>query len=259
MTIHFVKYHGAGNDFIIIDNRVPILLETQDIALLCNRRFGIGADGLILIQSGIAKNDFEIRYYNSDGFEGSLCGNGSRCAVDFAYHLGICSSKTFFLASDGIHHGEIFANKRVAVSMQTVSQITTYPDGWFLDTGSPHLVTFVTDIQNFNVLEKGKQLRHDSRFPNGTNVNFVEQFQDAIYVRTFERGVEDETLSCGTGVTAAAIVFINKTSQSDGYYTVNVNANGGNFTISFQKQQQTYSNIILEGPVQKVFIGEIDL
>jgi diaminopimelate epimerase len=175
---------------------------------MCHRRFGIGADGLICIHSGTVDYDFEIKYYNSDGFEGSLCGNGSRCAVDFAYKLGICSSKTHFLAFDGIHSGEILSHNRVSVSMQNVSQIVTYNDGWFLDTGSPHFVTFVSDIQNFNVNEFGKKLRYDPRFMNGTNVNFIEKLQDLLYVRTYERGVEDETLSCGTGVTAAAIVFM---------------------------------------------------
>lgn len=256
MKIHFVKYHGAGNDFIIIDNRVPIQLSSLQIAHLCHRRYGIGADGLMLINSGFEGSDFEIKYYNSDGYEGSLCGNGSRCAVDFAFKFGMCSKNTQFIAFDGIHQGSILPNQRVSVTMQNVSQIQLFDDGWFLNTGSPHFVQFVSDIHNFNVNKLGKKLRFDSRFPEGTNVNFLEQLQNTLYVRTFERGVEAETLSCGTGVTAAAIVYALHNQLSNNEHDINITTQGGTFTIHFLKMDNQFSKIILEGPVQQVFTGE---
>jgi diaminopimelate epimerase len=259
MKIHFVKYHGAGNDFIIIDNRVPIQLSTHQIAHLCHRRFGIGADGLMLINTGDQDFDFGIKYYNADGYEGSLCGNGSRCAVDFAFNLGICSEKTQFLAFDGVHQGIILPNQRVSVSMQHVSEITTFSDGWFLNTGSPHFVTFVSDIHNVNVNELGKKLRYDARFPEGTNVNFVEQLQNTFYVRTYERGVEDETLSCGTGVTAAAIIYALHHQLSDTIHDIKISTRGGDFNIYFLKNNDQFSEIVLEGPVKQVYTGKIVL
>lgn len=259
MIIHFVKYHGAGNDFIIIDNRIPILLDSHKIANLCNRRFGIGADGLICIHSGTSDYDFEIKYYNADGFEGSLCGNGSRCAVDFAYKLGICGLNTNFLAFDGIHSGEVLSQNRISVSMHNVSKIETFSDGYFLNTGSPHFVSFVSDIQNFNVFQKGKLLREDPRFLNGTNVNFVEELHDSLFVRTYERGVEDETLSCGTGVTAAAISYAFHNKLPDSEHVIRISTKGGLFDIHLTKTNHHFSNITLEGPVQNVFSGEINL
>lgn len=259
MKIHFVKYHGAGNDFIIIDNRVPVQLSSFQIAHLCHRRYGIGADGLMLINSGFDGSDFEIKYYNSDGYEGSLCGNGSRCAVDFAFKLGICFEETQFSAFDGVHHGSILPNGRIRVTMQDVSQIQTFSDGWYLNTGSPHFVIFVSDIQNFDVFEIGKKIRFDSRFPEGTNVNFLEQIKDTLYVRTFERGVEDETLSCGTGVTAAAIINALHDHLADHKHEIKISTKGGDFTIYFLKKQDYFSDIVLEGPVQLVFQGEYDL
>jgi len=256
MKIHFVKYHGAGNDFIIIDNRIPIQLNSQQIAHLCHRRFGIGADGLMFINRGDLDFDFEIKYYNADGYEGSLCGNGSRCAVDFAFKLGICSKNTQFLAFDGIHQGSILPNQRVSVSMQDIAQFSLFDDGWSINTGSPHFVTFVSDILNFNVIEFGKKLRFDPRFEEGTNVNFVEKVDNTLYVRTYERGVEDETLSCGTGVTAAAIIYAIHNKLPNIEHVVNVTTQGGSFAIKFFKKSNIFTEIFLEGPVQEVFTGE---
>lgn len=259
MKINFCKYHGAGNDFIIIDNRTPIQLTPIQIAHLCHRRYGIGADGLILINLGFTGIDFQLKYYNSDGNEGSLCGNGSRCAVDFASKIGIFSEKTQFLAFDGLHQGTILPNNRVAVTIQNVDNVLTCSDGWFLNTGSPHFVKFVEDIHNFKINEYGELLRYDTRFSGGTNVNFVEEIDNTLYVRTYERGVENETLSCGTGVTASAIIYAIRNNLADVKHNIEISTQGGNFIISFLKMNEHFSEIILQGPVKIVFSGEIEI
>ncbi len=259
MKITFYKYHGAGNDFVAIDNRIYQNFSSETIRFLCDRKFGIGADGVLLIQNGTNNVDFHLDYYNSDGNVGSLCGNGSRCAVAFAHDLKIIQSKTLFSAFDGIHEGCYQNEEDVWVSMNDVNTIAFLEDGYSLNTGSPHFVTYVDDIQNVDVYNSGKKIRNDTRFPDGINVNFVSPFQDGIFVRTFERGVENETLSCGTGVTASALIHTIHQNYPDGSHQVKLYATGGNFIISLNKKSTHFTNIILQGPTKFVFKGEIEM
>lgn len=256
-TLSFVKYQGTGNDFVMIDDR-DAQFDLQDIALvswLCNRKFGIGADGLILI-SRHADYDFEMIYYNADGSQ-SLCGNGSRCAVMYAADLGMISKETRFLAIDGPHDARIEGDQ-VQLKMGDVETVTKYPQDLFIDTGSPHHISFANDVAATDVVTQGRAIRHDARYQDrGTNVNFVElQGQNTIYVRTYERGVEDETLSCGTGVTAASLAAALQDYQSP----VQVKTRGGNLQVSFETtDQQRFSNIYLIGPAKRVFEGTFRL
>lgn len=259
MKIHFYKYHGAGNDFIAIDNRNPQSFSLEIIKALCDRHLGIGADGVLLLGPGTEEYDFSLDYYNSDGNIGSLCGNGSRCAVAFAHHLQMVRNKAVFKAFDGLHYGVYNSGQDVSVTMNDLNTISFSDDGYSLDTGSPHFVKYISDIHNFDVYHTGKSIRHEARFPEGTNVNFVEPYQDGIFVRTFERGVEDETLSCGTGVTACAIVHSIHQKLNNGSHTIKVFTTGGDFMITFDKQNHLFTNIILQGPTKLVFDGEIEI
>jgi len=255
MVISFSKYHAAGNDFIMIDNRnLSIHLSKNQINYLCHRHFGIGADGLILIQNH-KEADFEMIYYNSDGKLGSFCGNGSRAAVLFAKDIGaIASSKVRFVAYDGLHHANLYAQK-ISILMSDYKNFKVLNSNeYFLDTGSPHHVIFVQDVISYPVYEKGKEIRNFEHYqPNGTNVNFVEELKEGIYVRTYERGVENETLSCGTGVTAAAICFLKKNHLQNG--KVSVFTLGGELNVVVTDKNEIY----LEGPAQPVFTGFIKL
>jgi diaminopimelate epimerase len=255
MQVHFHKYQGTGNDFIMIDNRLKTFpAENQTlIANLCHRRFGVGADGLILLEN-IPGYDFKMVYFNADGSEGSMCGNGGRCTVKFAHSLGLFAQKTLFLAVDGEHEA-FLENNLVHLKMIPVNEVEYQSDYYFLNTGSPHYVQFVNDIQDFPVFEKGRQIRYNERFKSvGTNVNFVEQIADnQLFVRTYERGVEDETYSCGTGVTASALVSSNFGLKSP----VKIKTLGGELQVSFEKNNATFSNIYLAGPAEKVFEGDL--
>jgi diaminopimelate epimerase len=209
MQLHFYKYQGTGNDFIIFDNRDnSIALTKEQVAFLCNRRFGIGADGLMLLNSH-SDYDFEMKYYNADGGESSMCGNGGRCLVKFAAERGIFKSQYRFLAIDGEHEASIENNGHVSLKMVDVSSVQSEYNSHILNTGSPHYVEITDHVMDLDVYEKGKAIRYSDDFKKeGINVNFVELTEepDTILVRTYERGVEDETYSCGTGVTAAALV-----------------------------------------------------
>ncbi len=257
MKIKFEKYHGAGNDFIIIDSRdLDSPLGQKDIERLCHRRFGIGADGLMIIKTS-NDYDFIMQYFNSDGYEGSMCGNGGRCISHFASRHNFASSKMSFLAIDGVHHAEILENI-VSLKMNDVKDIIEYNDGLFMNTGSPHFVKFVHDINNINILNEGKTLADDIRFsPERTNVNFVEFQQSESKMATFERGVENETLACGTGTVAAAISINFKKLPNQN--SIKLKAKGGDLNVSFDKTNNTYHNIILSGPAKFVFQGIIKL
>ena len=260
MKISFIKYHGGGNDFVIVDALDPQSLSNEQVAFLCHRRYGVGADGLITIHSGAADYDFEIRYYNSDGALASLCGNGSRCALDYAYQHQLCSKNARFKASDGIHEGVIISDSRNRVSMLPVTLPTQYNDGYFLNTGSPHFVVPVENAELVDVEKKGKELRYDTRFAGGTNVNFMERHADHLFVRTYERGVEAETLSCGTGVTASALVAASLDAVALGQPVhYQIKTLGGLFTVYLQKEGELFNHIWLEGPVQSVFKGSIQI
>lgn len=259
MKQEFYKYHGAGNDFVIIDNR-DLKFDDKNVDLvahLCHRRFGVGADGLMLLQNH-DKYDFEMRYYNADGKEASMCGNGGRCIVAFAYKLGIISTETSFLAVDGVHKAKVCSNEEIDLQMTDVCKIDTYNDGFFLDTGSPHFVQFTDNLENIDVNKEGRTLRFDQRFqPAGTNVDFVKQNGMNLTVYTFERGVEFETLACGTGITASALATAYKDKNSKGTYKVT--AKGGHLEVRFtQNVDQTFSDIWLKGPAKLVFKGNFE-
>ncbi|MCT4638899.1 MAG: diaminopimelate epimerase [Bacteroidales bacterium] len=257
MQIDFYKYQGTGNDFILIDNRkANINLYENIINKLCDRRFGIGADGLMILEDD-QEVDFVMHYYNSDGKIGSMCGNGGRSIVAFARDLGIITSETTFRATDGLHSAKIDGNI-VELNMQNVENIKTIGEKYFMDTGSPHHIQFVTDVKNFDVYKTGKDIRNSSEYnPNGTNVNFVEYNGDNIFVRTYERGVEDETYSCGTGVVASSIAaYINFNRQSS---TIDIKTLGGNLSVSFNHTNGIFKDIKLKGPAEHVFNGHINI
>jgi diaminopimelate epimerase len=259
MQIEFYKYQGTGNDFIIMDNRDKRYdsLTRQQVAFLCDRRFGIGADGLMLLNRH-PDYDFEMKYYNSDGRESTMCGNGGRCLTQFAYDIGIDKTSFSFLAVDGPHEANI-NEKVVALKMNDVNQVRHDHGDYILNTGSPHYVQFTNDVMHLDVYKKGKEIRHNKEFEKeGINVNFVEQTEltDRIIVRTYERGVEDETFSCGTGVTAAALVSAHNDS---GFNRVEVKTKGGLLSVEYEKKGDTFKNIWLSGPAVKVFSGTIEI
>lgn len=259
MKLEFHKYQGTGNDFIMIDNR-SLFFPKNDVELinkLCNRRFGIGADGLILLEPS-ENEDFTMIYFNADGKEGSMCGNGGRCLVAFAKQLNIISIKTTFDAVDGLHFATI-ENGIVSLKMIDVDEIKVEDSYTFLNTGSPHHIEFNRNIKDIDIQEKGAKIRYGAPyFEEGTNVNFAEQTNsNSFKVRTYERGVENETLACGTGVTAVAIAAnkINKTSEN----TIKLEVLGGNLEVSFEKEGEHYKNVFLKGPAEFVFTGNISI
>jgi diaminopimelate epimerase len=260
MNLRFYKYQGTGNDFVILDNRNNEFdgISNEQVLHLCDRKFGIGADGLMLMNRKEGY-DFEMIYYNADGKPGTMCGNGGRCMVKFAYHMGIHEYTYRFIASDGEHEAEIDNNNRIRLKMNDVVTVEEHNTYSVLNTGSPHFVKFVNDIMNVDVVETGRDIRNSKPYVNeGINVNFVENTgDDSIYVRTYERGVEDETLSCGTGVTAAALVSAH---NPRGFNRVEVKTPGGNLSVEFNKVDEThFENIWLCGPAELVFKGEIEI
>lgn len=260
MHLSFYKYQGTGNDFILVDNRLnEITLTNEQVKFLCDRRFGIGADGLMLLELEPG-TDFKMVYYNSDGNTSSMCGNGGRCITAFAKHLGIIDNKAKFLAIDGMHEATIDENEIVSLKMQDVKSVESGDDFFYLNTGSPHYVKLVNDIEAYDVKNIGASIRNNERFKEvGTNVNFIERTDDRLFVRTYERGVEDETYSCGTGVTAAAIVAAIK-GISNGKNNCLIKTLGGDLEVKFERVlEQNFYNIWLIGPAVKVFTGTITL
>lgn len=259
MELHFDKYQGTGNDFVMIDNRSGTFPKsTKLIEKLCDRRFGIGGDGLILLELDSA-TDFRMVYYNSDGNESSMCGNGGRCLVAFAKKLRIFDTETTFIAVDGLHYAKINSDETISLQMKNVDEIKVENDFVFMNTGSPHHVQMVNDIKNFNVKEAGAQIRYSNLYGGaGSNVNFVAQVnEDTFTVRTYERGVEDETLSCGTGVTAVAIaMFVTGKTKSK---EVNLNVEGGSLNVKFQGEKDNFTEVFLTGPATFVFSGSIQI
>lgn len=259
MIISFQKYQGTGNDFVMIDDRNKVFDRSNNhlVAKLCNRKFGIGADGLILVRNH-PTYDFEMIYFNADGHEGSMCGNGGRACVRFAHDLGIIGEQTKFIAVDGEHDATVTLTQ-ISLKMGDVNKIEHGANFQYMDTGSPHYVSFVDDhLSDLQVVEEGSKIRNNERFKaEGTNVNFVEELgENSLFVRTYERGVEDETLSCGTGVTACALA-----ASSLGYTSpIAVKVLGGNLQIAFKKISSThFEHIYLIGPAHKVFEGTINL
>ena len=256
MKFTFYKYQGTGNDFVMIDNRLQHFNKnnTKLVEHLCNRRFGIGADGLILLENH-PERDFKMVYYNADGNESTMCGNGGRCIVAFAKQLGIIENKTSFEAIDGLHHA-IVENDVIKLQMQDVLSVETHKQHVFLNTGSPHHVQMEAHLNELSIKEMGSKIRYGQPYNEaGTNVNFVSKLSDDTFrVRTYERGVEDETLSCGTGVTAVALGMfeIGQTKSN----LVILETEGGQLQVSFEKNNNMYRDIWLTGPAIKVFKGE---
>jgi diaminopimelate epimerase len=259
MDIHFYKYQGAGNDFILIDHRMSPLkdIDYNRIKLLCDRRFGIGADGLMFLTTH-KDYDFEMHYFNADGRPGSMCGNGGRCIVAFARHLGAIGLETNFLAVDGPHYAKI-SDLGNWVDLQMIDVDTVNKDGesYVLNTGSPHYVVLKEDLENYDVYNNGKAIRNNDIYKKeGINVNFVEDKGDHLFVRTFERGVEDETYACGTGVTAVALSMAQHQGKT-GHIETPVKVLGGNLNITFDYDGQQFTHVFLGGPAEKVFEGDV--
>ncbi len=261
MELTFYKYEGAGNDFVLMDDRkMQFPAERTDLVkFICDRHFGIGADGLMLLrlQDGY---HFNMVYYNADGNVGSMCGNGGRCLAAFAHKLGIIDMKAVFTAVDGIHEAELLSDNYVRLKMTDVAEIETGKDFYYLDTGSPHYVKFIPSIHELDVYNEGRKIRYNERFAKtGTNVNFVQELPDRISVRTYERGVEDETLACGTGIVASAICAgLRKDADARSFSTI-VNAIGGQLKVSFLRTGNKITDVWLEGPATFVFKGTISL
>ncbi len=257
--MQFYKYQGTGNDFVMIDDRENrfVLTDTSIVKHLCDRRFGIGADGLILLRLS-AEAHFEMIYYNSDGNLSSMCGNGGRCIARFAQQLNIIDSHCTFKAVDGMHHASL-TDTEVALKMNDVSEVEIDNDQYILNTGSPHVVKYVPDVNALDVVEEGRSIRYNDRFiKQGTNVNFVLHENNVLRIRTYERGVEDETLSCGTGITASALAHAIHYKFQAGSYTVHLSSQGGMLKVTFDFDgQNSFTNIYLIGPAEKVFEGEV--
>jgi diaminopimelate epimerase len=259
LIIPFFKYQGAGNDFIVADNRQQEFsdLSFETIAKLCDRRFGIGADGFMLLQQH-QDFDFEMLYFNADGKPGSMCGNGGRCIVAFAKFLGIIAEKTEFLAVDGPHFARISAaGNHVELQMIDVEAIHRDEQAFVLNTGSPHYVKEVSQLETMDVYQEGKAIRNNDTYKaQGINVNFIEDKGDHLFVRTFERGVEEETFACGTGVTAVALSMAKHKGQQ-GSLSTPIKVLGGDLRIDFKYDGEKFSDIFLCGPAEQVFKGEI--
>lgn len=256
--IHFYKYQGAGNDFVIIDNRLQNLnLSQEQVAKLCHRKYGIGADGLMLLE---ASNDahFKMVYYNADGNESTMCGNGGRCICAFAQKLGLVTTEAHFVAIDGRHYATWPSPFLIALEMNNVTDIQHFQDHSILNTGSPHYVSWQLNVAQVDVFAQGRSIRNLPTFaPKGINVNFAERTDEGLFVRTYERGVEDETLSCGTGVTACAIAA---SGNQLGHFITKIKTPGGPLQVAFTKDNtNTAINVVLTGPATFVFQGHIQL
>jgi diaminopimelate epimerase len=259
MKIEFAKYQGTGNDFVILDNRDGIYsnLTKEQVAFICDRHFGIGADGLMMLQLK-DHYDFEMIYFNADGGESSMCGNGGRCLVAFAKKLGVIKDKAHFIATDGPHEATIDEHDHVELKMKDVNAIERFTDHSILNTGSPHYVKWVNKTEEVDVFHEGRTIRYNEKFGSaGINVNFVSVQPHTIDVRTYERGVENETLSCGTGVTASAIAaFADSTEPQN----ITVKTPGGTLSVKFKKKGPTrFEDVWLCGPATFVFNGSMTL
>ncbi len=262
MKINFWKYQGNGNDFIIMDEwRHSYILTEPQIVALCDRHFGIGADGLMRLSKS-KKYDFKMQYYNADGQLASMCGNGGRCIAAFAFMRKYVATDMMFSAFDGPHHATVLHETmlgkayNISLEMTDVKSVETNRGYYFLDTGSPHYVEFTDKVAEMDVVTEGRKTRNSELFaPDGTNVDFVEISGNRLFVRTYERGVEDETLSCGTGVTASALAAFLKTGKQD----FSIHTSGGDFKVDFQLKNGEFTRIRLIGPATFVFSGTFDL
>jgi len=263
MKISFFKYEGTGNDFILLDNRDERYsgLKNSQIEFLCNRHFGIGADGLILLEKNDAY-DFKMVYFNSDGNISSMCGNGGRCITAFAHNLNLVKNEARFLAADGEHQSVILSQSPVIVrlKMADVNAYERIGNDIFLNTGSPHYVSFVSDVAKIDIISEARKIRYSDRYKSeGTNVNFVQQSSGGLVVRSYERGVENETLSCGTGVTASVLASVIKEITGKDESKVQVQSMGGMLNVHFRSTKSGFENVWLEGEAKFVFKGEIEI
>jgi len=262
MQIEIFKYQATGNDFIILDNRKENFPAEDAVLIekLCHRRFGIGADGLILVQNH-QDFDFHMRYFNSDGHESTMCGNGGRCTVAFAASLGLFNgNNTTFMAVDGLHYAEL-SNNIVRLKMNDVHKIIETKNYFFIDTGSPHLVILTDNVDETNLIIEGRKWRYNKQISeNGVNVNFIQIIDnETLKIRTYERGVEDETWSCGTGSVAAAIAFDIHTNRLENRGQIKLLAKGGDLTVNYEHNEIQYKNVYLTGKAEKVFQATIDI
>ncbi|THD68070.1 diaminopimelate epimerase [Robertkochia marina] len=258
MKLQFYKYQGTGNDFIMIDNRDMLFSknDTKLVQRLCDRKFGIGADGLILLEND-DDTDFKMVYYNADGNQSTMCGNGGRCLVAFAKEIGVISDRAEFMAVDGLHRAE-FQNDEVVLEMQPVDLVENFEGYSYLDTGSPHHVQLIDNLESLDVKQEGSRLRYGKYGKAGSNINFVKKLKDDLFaVRTYERGVEDETLSCGTGVTAVALAMYDRGYTKNS--AVGLETPGGRLEVLFEANDKGYKNIKLKGKAEKVFEGILEL
>lgn len=258
--LSFYKYQGAGNDFILVDNRNLDYahIMPQKLAQLCDRRFGVGGDGIMFLEPADGY-DFKMVYYNADGNPSSMCGNGGRCIVAFAKFLGVIGSETTFIAVDGPHYAKVSVDGEW-VSLQMIDVTTIERDGedFVLNTGSPHYVKFDSRVAEKDVFTEGRAIRYNNTYKEkGININFVEPKSDHLFVRTYERGVEDETFACGTGVTAVALANAYK-KQETGTHETAIKVLGGNLNIKFNYNNGIFTHIFLEGPAKQVFKGEVE-
>lgn len=258
--INFYKYQGAGNDFILIDNRDEAFVGDKITFARhwCDRRFGIGSDGLIFIENSETAQ-FEMDFYNPDGSQ-SFCGNGSRCAVAFANYLGAVENEITFKAIDGLHEASLL-DDQVKIGMNQFGGIEKIGEDDFIDTGSPHYISYCGVSDKRDIIDYGKSIRYSERFTEeGTNVNLIEEIADHhIAIRTYERGVENETFACGTGATAAGLSYAARQNNVISGI-VKVDVKGGELKIHYNKTNQVnvFTNIWLEGPAKFVFKGVID-
>ncbi len=251
----FFKYQGTGNDFVIIDNRQSVFDadNTELITRLCDRKFGVGSDGLILLKAH-AEYDFEMVYYNADATRAG-CGNGARCAVHLAHHLGIVQGEAYFVMEEQAYRAQV-EDAHVRIRMADVAAAQNFPEGYLLNTGTRHFVRVVEKLADYDVLDEGERLRYDPRFqPEGANINFVEVKDSAVHMRIYEKGVENETLSSGTGATAVALALAHARQQPS---PVAVHTRGGILEISFMATEAgSFTQVYMAGPAQMVFQGTV--
>ena len=257
MDIRFDKYQGAGNDFIIIDdfNNKYSKLSIQQLSKMCDRKTGIGADGVIILVAS-QSTDFEMKYYNCDGKLSSLCGNGARCAVSYAHKSKMIGKKTKFDAIDGIHEASLLSKDKVRIGFNDVKNFLKHNDSFVTNTGSPHYIKIVDNVYEIDVKKQGSAIRYSKDFASeGINVNFLQKKNNSNFlIRTYERGVEDETLACGTGAVAAAII-LHHVGETSGNTNLDIDTLGGSLKVDFNFHNDTYKNIFLEGPANYVFSG----
>jgi diaminopimelate epimerase len=257
VEIKFDKYQGTGNDFVILDNRDG-KYSMLPVAHICDRKFGIGADGLMLLENS-SEEDFKMVYYNSDGAISSMCGNGGRCLVHFANKLGVIGNKCEFIAIDGLHEAQVNGST-VELKMNNVTAVDKRDNAFVLDTGSPHYVSVNSELPGEDFVQIAKGIRYNDEFTaEGINVNFISGKDNSIEIRTYERGVEDETLSCGTGVTAAAIAFHQHANGTEGDFEYAIKSMGGDLKVRFTFSSNEYNNVWLIGPATHVFSGSIEI